>query len=242
MTVARVQAAIDDPDSFGSLEHELKYLVPASAAAPLLAWLPAVCLRDAIYPPAAVHTVYYDTPGLTLLGDKVDSDYLKTKVRVRWYADLQGRPGTAVFAELKLRIGNRRVKTRIALPVDGGDASRRPLHDPAWVDWVRPLAEASGGLPASLAPVLSLRYVRHRFGDPRTGARLTVDEAIAVERVNLHRLHGRATGRLPSAVVEYKGRHVDLPGHFSALLRFEARRSAFSKYLACWQHVTQSAL
>jgi hypothetical protein len=189
-----------------------------------------------------VHTVYYDTPGWALLGEKMDSDYLKAKVRVRWYADLRGTPGGAVFAELKERIGNRRVKTRVALPIDGATAVGRPLHDRAWADWLRPLAEACGYLPASLAPVLALRYVRHRFVDPRTSSRLTVDEAISVDRVNPQRLRGRSSGRLPVAVVEYKGRHVDLPGHLAALLRFDARRSAFSKYLACWQHVTETTL
>ena len=242
MTQARVIAAAEDPASFGSLEHELKYVVPATVTGSLLAWLPAACLRDAVYPPAAVHTVYYDTPGWALLGEKMDSDYLKAKVRVRWYADLRGTPGGAVFAELKERIGNRRVKTRVALPIDGATAVGRPLHDRAWADWLRPLAEACGYLPASLAPVLALRYVRHRFVDPRTSSRLTVDEAISVDRVNPQRLHGRSSGRLPVAVVEYKGRHVDLPGHLAALLRFDARRSAFSKYLACWQHVTETAL
>jgi len=189
-----------------------------------------------------VHTVYYDTPGLALLGEKMDSDYLKAKVRVRWYADLRGRPGGTVFAELKARIGNRRVKTRVALPIDGAAAAGRPLHDRAWVDWLRPLAESSGCLPGSLAPVLSLRYVRHRFLDPRTSSRVTLDEAVSVDRVNPLRLHGHASGRIPVAVVEYKGRHVDLPNHLAPLLRFEARRSSFSKYLACWQHVTRTAL
>jgi len=242
LTPAPAIAVAQDPASFGSLEHELKYVVPATVTGALLAWVPAVCLRDAVHPPAAVHTVYYDTPGLALLGEKIASDYLKAKVRVRWYADLRGAPGPAVYAELKARIGNRRVKTRVALPVDGAAAAGRPLHDRAWVDWLRPLAESSGFLPAPLAPVLALRYVRHRFVDPRTSSRLTVDEAIAVDRVNPLRLHGRSNARLPVAVVEYKGRHVDLPRHLAALLRFEARRSAFSKYLACWQHVTHTAL
>lgn len=242
MVAAYPIAALDEPAAFGSLEHELKYLVPATAASPLLAWLPTVCVRDAVHPPAAVHTVYYDTPGLVLLGEKIDSDYVKAKVRVRWYADLRGTPGPAVFAELKARIGNRRVKMRIALPVDGRAAASRPLHDGAWIDWLRPLAESSGLLPRSLAPVLSLRYVRHRFSDPRTGSRLTLDAAIGVDRLNPQRLHGQAAGRLPVAVVEYKGRHADVPVHLASLLRFEARRSAFSKYLACWQHVTRTAL
>jgi hypothetical protein len=242
LTRAPVIAAAEDPASFGSLEHELKYIVPATVTRPLLAWLPSVCLRDTAYPPAAVHSVYYDTPGLALLGEKMDSDYVKAKVRVRWYADLHGRPGPGVFAELKGRIGNRRVKTRVALPIDGATAASRPLHDRAWIEWLRPLTESSGLLPASLAPVLSLRYVRHRFTDPRTTSRLTLDEAIDVDRVNPQRLHGRATGRLAESIVEYKGRHADVPAHLAALLRFHARRSAYSKYLACWQHVTRTAL
>jgi hypothetical protein len=234
--------AAEEPLSLGSLEHELKYIVPATVTDAVLAWLPAVCLRDVVHRPAAVHTVYYDTPGLALLGEKMDSDYLKAKVRVRWYADLRGTPGEAVFAELKARIGNRRVKTRVALPIDGAAAANRPLHDRAWVDWLRPLAESSGYLPAALAPVLSLRYVRHRFVDSRTSSRITVDEDIAVDRLNPQRLRGRSTGRLAVAVVECKGRRADLPNHLAPLLRFEARRSAFSKYLACWQHVTHTAL
>jgi hypothetical protein len=242
LTPAPVIAAAEDAATFGSLEHELKYIVPATVTGAVLAWLPAVCLRDVVHRPAAVHTVYYDTPGLALLGEKMGSDYLKAKVRVRWYADLLGTPGRAVFAELKARIGNRRVKTRVALPIDGATAASLPLHDLAWADWLRPLAKSSGHLPASLAPVLSLRYVRHRFLDPRTSSRVTFDEAIAVDRVNAQRLHGHSTGRLPVAVVEYKGRHVDLPHHLAPLLRFDARRSAFSKYLACWQHVTRTAL
>lgn len=241
MTAAPVISAVDEPVVFGSLEQELKYVVSATVTCSLLAWLPVVCLRDTVHRPATVHTVYYDTPRLALLGEKVDSDYLKAKVRVRWYADAQGVPGSAVFAELKARIGSRRVKTRVPLPIDGRIAASRPLHDRAWIEWLRPLAESSGILPASLAPVLALRYLRHRFVDPRSLSRLTVDDEIAVVGVNPQRLHGRTTGRLSVAVVECKGRSSDLPSHLSPLLRFDARRSAFSKYLACWQHVTGAA-
>ena len=99
MTPAPTIAVAQDPASFGSLEHELKYIVPATVTGALLAWVPGVCLRDAVHPPAAVHTVYYDTPGLALLGEKIASDYLKAKARVRWYADLRGAPGPAVYAK-----------------------------------------------------------------------------------------------------------------------------------------------
>ena len=229
MTPAPVIAAAENPASFGSLEHELKYIVPATVTGAVLAWLPAVCLRDVVYPPAAVHTVYYDTPGLALLGEKMDSDYLKAKVRVRWYADLRGTPGGAVFAELKARIGNRRVKTRVA-PPDRRTPPPRPAaprsargstgcaRSPSRLATCQPRSRPCCRF-ATCATAFSIREHRHA---------LTVDEAIAVDRVNAQRLHGHSTGRLPVAVVEYKGRHVDLPVHLAPLLRFDARRSAFS--------------
>ena len=142
------------------LEHEIKYLVPASNAAALVAWTSSVCLRDGKYPPATVHTVYYDTPRL---GEKIGSDFLKTKVRVRWYADRDGRPGDALFAEAKFRVGSQRRKVRHRLPITAAEAAGRPLHDPAWIRWLDPLRTDAPHLPPTLAPVLGMRYVRHRF-------------------------------------------------------------------------------
>ena len=110
------------------LEHEIKYLVPATNAAALVMWTSSICLRDGKYPPATVHTVYYDTPRLALLGEKIGSDFLKTKVRVRWYADRDGRPGDALFAEAKFRVGSQRRKVRHRLPIHAAEAAGRPLH------------------------------------------------------------------------------------------------------------------
>jgi hypothetical protein len=64
------------------LEHEVKYLVPASATPSLLAWVHGTCRPDPVHPPASVCTVYYDTPGYTLLHDKIDSYFLKTGSQV----------------------------------------------------------------------------------------------------------------------------------------------------------------
>ena len=153
----------------GSADHEIKFAVPASAAGSLRAWIGSVCRPDAVHPPARVTTVYFDTPGLALLSEKIDSDYLKTKVRVRWYGAGDSRAST-VFAEVKHRVGNRRDKVRV-------DARRR--RRPTWRAgrcampggrrcW--PACEQPAPtLPAQLAPVLCLTYTRHRFDDPAPG-------------------------------------------------------------------------
>lgn len=220
------------------LEHEIKYLLPASTASSLIAWTASACLRDERYPPARVHTVYYDTPGLALLNEKIDSDYLKTKVRLRWYADRDGRAGEALFAEAKFRVGSLRQKVRVRLTALGNDASTLPLHDRAWIDWLEPLRAQSPPLPAALAPVLGLRYTRHRFRDAAGGgARVTIDEGITLDRLNESIIRGRISGALPHAVLEYKSRRPDLPAMLAPVVRFGGRRGSWSKYLVCYQHV-----
>src|SRR5262245_61432427 len=116
-----------------SLEREIKFLVPDCRSASLRTWLSAACTPERVYPPALVCTTYFDTPGFSLLGEKIDSDYLKTKVRIRWYAALDGDPsGSRVFAEVKYRVGARRDKLRIELGVDAVTLAATPLYAPVW--------------------------------------------------------------------------------------------------------------
>ena len=226
-----------------ALEHELKYTVPAMTAGPLRLWLTSVCRPNRALPPAAVHTVYYDTPDLSLLREKIDSDYLKTKVRVRWYTALDpaAAPAGPVFAEVKYRVGNRRHKVRARLDVGAKELALSPLHDDTWVTFLDPLRQAVPALAGRLAPVLALRYARYRFVDPH-GAHVTVDESIRVTATNIARLSSHALDALPTAVLEWKGPWPDLPPHLAPAVRFGARRGAFSKYLACYQLVTRLVL
>ena len=221
------------------LEHEIKYLVPASNAAALVAWTSSVCLGDGKYPPATVHTVYYDTPRLVLLGEKIGSDFLKTKVRVRWYADRDGLPGDALFAEAKFRVGSQRRKVRHRLPVPAAEAAG-PLHDPAWIR-ARAAACRRPHLPHART-TSGVRYVRHRFLEAAHAGRVTIDEGIGLDRINASRLNGRIPGVFPHVVFEYKGRLPDPPAALLPVTRFGARRGSSSKYLACYQHLTRMTL
>jgi hypothetical protein len=221
-------------------ELELKYLLPQAHAGFVLRWLEGVAAPERAYPPALVVTTYYDTPRLDLLEEKIASDYLKTKVRVRWYAPLGGGPSTSqAFAEAKTREGATRGKARRVLAEPAAQLASLPLEDPAWTALVAGLRAEVPGLPDDLAPVLRLAYARYRFVDPR-GARISVDTGIEVEAVNHGRLHAPARrDALPWSVFEYKGHAADLPGHLAPVTRFGARRSSFSKYLACYGHVTR---
>lgn len=229
-----------DPSS-GSADHEIKFVVPSSAAEALRTWVGGVCRRDPSHPPARVTTVYFDTPDLRLLSEKIDSDYLKTKVRVRWYGTVDSGAST-VFAEVKHRIGSHRAKVRVVLDVPAADVARWPLCDARWPALLSPLRDRVPTLPSLLAPVLCLTYTRHRFLDPALAARITIDSDIRVIGVNVAMLAGQVPVGIDDVVFEYKSRSFDLPPHLGPIVRYGARRMAFSKYLACYQAVTRLVL
>jgi hypothetical protein len=229
--------ALAAPPRVGALEHEVKFILPAAHATPLASWLAAVCHPERAYPPARVVTVYFDTPDLALLGEKIDSDYLKTKVRVRWYAPLSGAGRGVAFAEVKARIGNRREKSRVQLDVDAAELETWRLGDSRWNTIVEALNAAGQAGVSGLAPVLKLTYTRRRFIDPRAAARIALDSDIVATAVH-PRVRGRAPAVLNLAVLEAKGSALELSPALAQAVRFGARRGAVSKYLECYRAVT----
>jgi len=204
--------------------------------------LRAVCRPDPIHAPARVVTVYCDTPALQWLDEKVNSDYLKTKIRVRWYEPLDGRgPGGAVFVECKYRVGATRHKVRVRSEEDAGDVARWPLERADWRRLLDSLTIEGVDLPPDVGPVLRLAYVRERFTDPMGDGRLTLDTEMTVQAVNSFRLRPGLAGRLPGAVVEYKGSAVELPSHLRVIAHAGARKASFSKYLAAYTHITRAS-
>lgn len=71
-----------------SPEHELKFVFRNGFAREIVSWLEGRCLPDPEYPKGRVNSIYYDLRDHRLLDEKRNSDFLKTKVRLRWYADV----------------------------------------------------------------------------------------------------------------------------------------------------------
>jgi len=222
------------------LEREVKFSVPSGRVAAVRHWLRTTCLADAQFPSALVWTIYFDTPGAQSLDEKRNSDYLKTKLRVRWYATDGRAPSGPAFVELKFRIGSRRGKTRVTLPWSAEELAGRPLTDPVFRELPDRLRQ-DGMLPgAGWRPMLQLRYQRERLVEPVSRARLSLDDAIAVEAVNPRHLSALSLGPLPVAVLEVKSQLETLPPRLHALTHLGARKCAFSKYLAVYQHVRRA--
>lgn len=222
--------------SVADLDRELKYLLPEGRAAFAERWLAALCRADSRHPASDVWTVYYDTPAQVSLREKVNSDYLKAKVRVRWYAPAGGSAAGDAFVEMKRRIGDRRDKVRLVLPSAAPDLTRRDLDDPIWGHLLQTLL-AEGVRPGpAWRPVLTLVYRRTRFVDVASGARVNCDSGIRATA--MARPPGATLRRapLPVGVIEVKGPALELPRNLRAITRFGGRLASFSKYVAVWEH------
>jgi hypothetical protein len=224
-----------------SLERELKFVLPAHRASIVDQWLRMTCRPDPQFAEADVWTVYYDTPDFQSFDEKANSDYLKTKIRLRWYA----KPGTAgegaVFVEAKRRVGTRREKFRVRLPVDAAAFVGRALDDGVFRDVPATLSQVGIVTGPSWEPVLALRYRRSRFTERRTGSRVNFDRQITTVRVNHRLLTPAPIGPLPLAVVEVKAHAESLPMALHALVTVGARKAAFSKYAALLDALRPSA-
>jgi VTC domain len=212
------------------LERELKFVMAAARTDIAARLLSALCTPDARYPDADVWTIYYDSPGFESLDEKLNSDYLKTKIRLRWYAPPGGPGEGPVFLEAKQRVGNRRDKVRILLPMTAETLAARRLDDTTFERLPQRLAEKGIVLGPDWRPMLTLRYRRRRFVDAFTGTRLSLDSDINAVSVNQRHLFARNLGPLPITIVECKGRADVLPGHLRPLISLGLRKQSMSKY------------
>ena len=233
----RSGATASSPTSPGDLERELKYLIPARRMPFVERWLAALCRADERFGQSDVWTVYYDTPHRLSLREKLNSDYLKAKIRVRWYAAPGGAPSGDAFLEMKRRVGDRRDKVRIPLVSAAEELSRRPLDDATWPTLLRRFSAEGIQVEGLWRPVVSLVYRRVRSVDVASGARVSCDSAIRPVSVPRRLLGAWRLGPLPVGVVEIKSRSDELPVNLTALPRLGGRAASFSKYAAVWAHL-----
>jgi hypothetical protein len=179
-----------------------------------------------------VWSLYFDTEQFELLRQKIEGNCDKRKIRFRWY------DGTGnVYVEIKYRFGALRDKLRIETSVASETLEYRRLEENGELlqNLLHPLRAAGARLPAALFPMMTICFLRNRFVDPASGARVSVDEQITVASANRRFFKGDRPVPLPLAVVEVKGQGSRLSPSLSEILAVGARRDSVSKYLECYR-------
>ncbi len=233
-----MQAAAAAPETPVRPEHELKFVLPAAAAGVVFDWLRARCLPDPAYPDGIVTSIYYDGRNLRFLDAKINSDFEKTKVRLRWYSDPQtGEPEGTAYLEVKRKIGARRFKERLPLEAPITDLANAPLSSSVFRDILSMARDQGTGLPGDLLAVMEIRFRRRRFIEPLSGTRVSIDSDIRAARTNAVVIPGVNPFPLAHAVLESKGELRKIPAALRPLTTMGCRKESFSKYARCYHKV-----
>lgn len=217
------------------LTAEIKYVIRAGDAPDALCWLRNVCNPDPKFPSGIVSSIYYDTMDWDFASEKLNSDYLKTKVRLRWYSETENRSGAAAaYAEVKYRIGCRRSKLRFEIPLSSDWLADAPLEDAEFSKLPGILKSHGVAFEKAIFPMLVVQYRRNRFIEPLTGARVCLDYDISSPRVNRRFLPWCNPLKLDAAVFELKSRDREMPARLHGLVDLGCRKASFSKYFACY--------
>jgi hypothetical protein len=233
--VTRAAALLAEP-----LVSERKFIAPPDRRALAAALLEQVCLPDPGHPHGTVCSVYFDRPGVPCYHEKLNGDFLKTKLRLRWYLEDAERDPVPAWVEIKRRFGGGRLKSRRELPVPRALLERAPWEGEELGDLVRGLAaEMTGEAMGSRAPLIQLRYERDRYLCPFTGARVSLDSGIRAERCNPAILPYLRLPALEVAVLEIKmpGAAGEVPW-LGRLAAAGFRHTSFSKFGALISHLT----
>jgi hypothetical protein len=222
----------DRDEAPGTIEQ--KFLFDSCKSALLLDWLEFHAVRDREFYFSPILSLYYDTPGLRLYQEVCNGDYLKTKIRLRWYQrEFPAEQETVnCFLEIKRKFGARRYKRRQLLALGRGCLSGDLFSRGAILAVPEALPEvrlAAGGI---LVPILIVEYERFRFVDPRSGSRIALDIRIGCPRANAAYLPGAAPVHLSNGVLEVKGALDTLP-EWLRPMQGHLRKQSFSKYAHC---------
>ncbi len=226
-------------DAFQNIEQ--KYIFVAQQKEMILDWLQYCYIRDPAFYFGTISSLYYDTPTLSLYDEKRNSDYLKSKVRLRWYENLQESNqafDVKCYLEIKRKYGTVRQKERMELVISSKKLVIDPFSDEEILSLPARVYELGYFPTGILVPMLLIQYNRYRFVDAQSGARIALDTEICCTHVNATYVSGLPPVYLGAGVLEIKGRHRQLLSSLHPI-HVHLTKEAFSKYARCLEYLMQ---
>ncbi|MDB5049850.1 MAG: hypothetical protein JWO30_2921 [Fibrobacteres bacterium] len=222
---------------------EQKFVFPLGQANVLRDWMEYRLARDPLYYLGTIHSLYYDTTALHLLEEKRNSDYQKTKVRLRWYDTEKDRGNDSVtcYLEVKRKSGTVRRKERLAVTLPAETLDGGIFGNPLVWDLATRAYELGYCPPGTLVPVAEISYKRLRYVDPETGSRFSLDTDIRCLRANHDLFNLNPPVHLDCGVLEQKGASRFLLASHAPIAAF-LNKGSFSKYTECVEALLQPML
>lgn len=215
-------------------ESELKFTHESYSSAAVKRSLDRTCIADKEFQNNIVSSVYFDTHDWLFASEKASSDYLKTKVRLRWYqkpSNENHNNTSKCFLEFKRKIGSKREKLRIPMPFDGHHALEALQQDENQALIRQEIAEKAPDLLGyDIEPRFMVHYNRHRYFETFSRTRISLDTQIQAFSVDRGFAQVFSKIRLNQSVLEVKGDCEDLPLALRNLNAVNLKKAAFSKY------------
>lgn len=215
-----------------SNSYELKSIIHPSEVHIVQSNFRQLFVADPSYPENIVHTVYFSTPFMNEIDEKLDSDNFKEKFRIRAYSEnLKSKPHNK-FLENKTTLNGRRIKKRKFISKNADFFESPFLYKK---DFSNPIFNGPFG---SLIPTIYMTYRRIRGIDVRNKSRVNLDLDIRVVKANNSSIGLTSCHTLPYAVFEAKASEAD---HASRSIRILGGRQAdsFSKFILNTQLIIQ---
>ena len=225
---------------------ERKFFVAPNRMILALALVRRTCRWDEDYPEEQINSLYFDTPDLEQHESSLAGEFVKAKIRIRWYGaehdphdsaertvDVASRDeAVPAWLELKERRGFVSTKQRAAVEVAAG--ALRPQVLAAGIVSISALTSTMAGFgfftSKRLCPVIAVSYWRRRFVEPRTGFKIAFDSDVRSSVVMPGIGRGEQGLRLSGAVIEVKGPSAELPARLRELGELGSSWTRFSKY------------
>ncbi len=223
-----------DNSNFSMITCERKFLALMTMEDFTLNWLNHVCRNDPKFPQGFINTLYYDTKDLALYFEKRNGDYLKSKIRLRWYDDNKNEHNGdkfEMFLEFKLRNGSGRHKFREKLIFNLEKGELPDFTDRQFLSLIdKNAANIPERLPLNIFPVINIKYERERFICPYSGARVCLDKNIRSSWINDSVLPYKKAVSSNFIVLEIKdAKMMDIPW-LEELFHCGFRSMSYSKY------------
>jgi len=241
--------------------REFKFLVPEELARQIAHAARSVCALDSHAGPDgsyAIRSLYFDNMNHDLFWANEREEPDRFKARVRCYPSSDQEPGALAWLEIKRRVLDMIIKTRVSVPMDQWTNVVRNVSGLRDVEW-KPGRKKLGAHfvrkvhTHHLEPVVLVEYDREAYvSTVDEYARLTLDRHVRCQqhpRYELEAIPGRWRAvdhpyqmgmREPMCIVELKFGAL-IPRWMMVLVqRFELQRYSFSKY--CYSIESQLTL